>query len=101
MSRSKELFASAQALFPGGSTRATLVRQPFPIYVARGEGCHLIDVDGRAYVDLDNNFTALVHGHANPAIVETLVEQAQLGTCFGAPTQSELLLASMLQQRNI
>ena len=51
---------------PGANTRTVTHYDPFPIGIERGEGCRLWDVDGNAYIDLLNNYTPLVHGHAHP-----------------------------------
>ncbi len=59
----------------------------------------MIDADGNTLIDFQNNYTALVHGHANPEIVAALRGQLEIGTCFGLPTRSEVLLAEMLVDR--
>jgi glutamate-1-semialdehyde 2,1-aminomutase len=56
-------------------------------------------VDGVTRIDLVNNFTAQIHGHAHPHINEVVVRQLQLGTCFGMPTESELDLAEGIAGR--
>lgn len=84
---------------PGGDTRASVFYTPFPLTMASGSGCRLWDVDGNEYIDLLNNFTSLIHGHARAEITEGLARQAQLGTVFGAPTESQLELSSRLCNR--
>lgn len=84
---------------PGGDTRSSVYYMPFPLTMARGSGCRLHDVDGNEYVDLLNNFTSLIHGHARPEITEALAAQAELGTVFGAPTEAQLSLSSMICER--
>jgi glutamate-1-semialdehyde 2,1-aminomutase len=84
---------------PGGNTRTTVFMRPFPIYVARGEGCRVFDVDGHVYYDCINNFTAMIHGYAQPEAVAAVADQLQLGTAFGAPTLSEIELAEILVER--
>ncbi|PZQ57270.1 MAG: aspartate aminotransferase family protein [Phenylobacterium zucineum] len=73
--------------------------RPFPIYAERGEGCRVWDVDGVERIDCDNNFTALIHGHAHPAIVAAVADQAARGLSFGLPTLSEVELAELLCER--
>lgn len=96
---SKSLHDRARRSLPGGNTRTTVFMQPHPIYAARGEGCRLIDVDGNSYIDCINNFTALIHGYGHPSITQAVMRQLPLGTCFGAPTESEIALAELLASR--
>jgi glutamate-1-semialdehyde 2,1-aminomutase len=96
---SRELFARARKVMPGGNTRTTVYIDPFPIYAARGEGCRVWDVDGHAYYDCINNFTAMIHGYAQPEAVAAVASQLPLGTAFGAPTVSEIELAELLVDR--
>lgn len=98
-SRSRELYERAQNSLPGGNTRTTVFMKPHPLYAARGEGCRVIDVDGVARIDCINNFTALIHGHAHPALVAAATRQIALGTAFGMPTESEILLAELIAAR--
>lgn len=97
--RSKESFARAQLVFPDGTSRVTVERDPEPLYTERGEGSYLFDVDGRRFLDLNCNFTALIHGHAFAPIVEALTHQLQRGSCFANPTESEIELAELLCDR--
>jgi glutamate-1-semialdehyde 2,1-aminomutase len=96
---SRELYARARKVMPGGNTRTTVYIDPFPIYAARGEGCRVWDVDGNVYFDCINNFTAMIHGYAQPEAVTAVTEQLPLGTAFGAPTVSEIELAELLVDR--
>ncbi len=97
--RSAELFARGQLVFPDGTTRATVERDPDPIYAARGEGAWLIDVDGNRYIDLNNNFTTLIHGHGFPPVCEAVSRLVKDGTCFANPTAHELALADLIVER--
>ncbi|WP_050425072.1 aspartate aminotransferase family protein [Bradyrhizobium tropiciagri] len=93
---SKDSFARARLVFPDGTSRVTIVRDPMPLYVERGMGSYLFDVDGRRFLDLNGNFTTLIHGHAFAPIVEALTSQLQRGSCFANPTESEIELAELL-----
>lgn len=97
--RSKESFARAQLVFPDGTSRVTVERDPEPLYIDRGEGSYLFDLDGRRFLDLNCNFTALIHGHAFAPVVEALTHQLQRGSCFANPTESEIELAELLCER--
>lgn len=98
---SHRLFERARKVMPGGNTRTTVYFEPFPLYVARGEGCRVWDVDGNIYYDCINNFTAMIHGHSQPEVMAAVIDQIPLGTAFGAPTLSEIELAELLVERLI
>jgi glutamate-1-semialdehyde 2,1-aminomutase len=98
-SQSKALYDRARASLPGGNTRTTVFMKPYPIYAARGRGCLVWDVDGNELIDCINNFTASIHGHAHPALVEAASRQLTLGSAFGLPTESEIDLAELLVGR--
>ncbi|MER8402202.1 aspartate aminotransferase family protein [Mesorhizobium sp. M1348] len=98
-SSSSALYARALKSLPGGNTRTTVFMKPYPIYAARGEGCRAFDVDGVARIDCINNFTAMIHGHAHPALVEAATRQIALGSAFGMPTESEIELAELIAAR--
>jgi glutamate-1-semialdehyde 2,1-aminomutase len=74
----------AGGYLPGGDTRSATYFSPYPVYMEKGRGCCLYDADGNEYLDMLGNYTSLIHGHAQPAIVESIREQALKGTVFGA-----------------
>jgi len=96
---SARAFARAQRVFPGGTTRMTIPKDPYPLYMAKGQGCRVTDIDGREYIDFHNNFAALIHGHAFAPVVEAVKAQIELGTCFANPTLAEIELAEILCER--
>jgi glutamate-1-semialdehyde 2,1-aminomutase len=98
-SRSAELFARAQAVMPGGNTRTTVFAAPYPAYIAQAEGARTTDVDGQTRLDFVNNYTALIHGHAHPRIIEAVGRQLPLGTAVSFPTETEIRLAELLVDR--
>ena len=67
-SKSAALWARAQGVMPGGNTPTTVYMSPYPPYAASGEGCWITDVEGDRRLDCLNSYTALVHGHAHPAM---------------------------------
>lgn len=89
----------ARRYLPAGDTRMATHYLPYPTYMVKGEGAWLADCDGNRYFDLLNNFTSLVHGHANPAIVEDAADQLMRGTVFGSATQPQVELAKLLIER--
>ncbi len=100
--RSAELYRRALQLMPGGvnsPVRAMGSIGRDPIFLARGEGAEVIDVDGNRYVDYVCSWGPLIHGHAHPEILAAVTEAAARGTSFGAPTAGEVQLAGVLATR--
>jgi glutamate-1-semialdehyde 2,1-aminomutase len=96
---SERLFAASQRLIPGGvnsPVRAFKGVGGTPRFIARGEGAWLVDVDGNRYVDLVLSWGPLILGHAHPEVLEAIVQAAEAGTTFGAPTELELRLAEQV-----
>lgn len=89
----------ARRLLPGGDTRMSTHYGPYPTYMAQGEGAWLTDCDGNRYLDLLNNYTSLVHGHAPPAIVEEAADQLTHGTVFGSAARPQVEFAKLLIER--
>jgi glutamate-1-semialdehyde 2,1-aminomutase len=98
-SRSETIFTRAQAVLPSGYTRHLAVTKPHPQYAAAGAGCWITDVDGNRKVDFINNFAALIHGHAHPAITQVITEQAGRLLSAILPTEWEVKLAELLVER--
>jgi glutamate-1-semialdehyde 2,1-aminomutase len=83
--KSRELFERLAKVMPGANTRTVTHYDPFPVCIDHGEGCRLWDVDGNSYIDLLNNYTPLVHGHAHPRIVEAITSAASRGMASAVP----------------
>jgi glutamate-1-semialdehyde 2,1-aminomutase len=96
---SESLYRSAKRFLPGGDTRSVTFYRPFPTFMKFGEGYKIFDVDGLEYIDFQNNYNSLIHGHAHPATVRAVAEQIQLGTVYGAPAESQVLMAEELCSR--
>ncbi|MBX0326378.1 glutamate-1-semialdehyde 2,1-aminomutase [Oscillochloris sp. ZM17-4] len=97
--RSKALFAAAQSVIPGGvnsPVRAFRGVGGTPIFFSRGSGSHVEDVDGNSYIDYVLSWGPLLLGHAHPAVLQAIAEQAARGTSFGAPTELETELAELV-----
>ena len=90
---------AARRVMPGGDTRTVAFHAPYPLYLVEGNGCRLTDVDGNEYVDLLNNYTSLIHGHAHPASVEAVATQVPRGTAFAAGFEAQISLAELLTER--
>jgi glutamate-1-semialdehyde 2,1-aminomutase len=100
--RSEELYQRARDLLPGGvnsPVRAMGSIGRDPIFIASGQGSRLWDVDGNEYIDWVSSWGALIAGHANPTVVDAIVETAVDGTTFGAPTAREVTLAEQVVNR--
>ena len=97
--RSAKLHAAAQRYLPGGDTRTITFFRPHPLYIERGEGCRLYDVDSKEYIDFLNNYTSLIHGHAFPPVIEAIARQAALGTAYAACTENQHQLAELIAER--
>jgi glutamate-1-semialdehyde 2,1-aminomutase len=97
--QSQGLVARLRRVLPGGDTRSITYFAPYPLGIDRGEGYRLWDVDGNEFLDLLNNYTALVHGHAHPAIVAAIGQQSPRGTAFPAPHVLQAELAERICAR--
>ena len=91
--------ATAETVMPGGNSRQAGYWAPYPLTIDRAEGVHLWDVDGHRYIDLINNYTAMVHGHAYPPIVEATARQIPHGTGWSAGNVSQSSLAKQIVGR--
>jgi glutamate-1-semialdehyde 2,1-aminomutase len=100
--RSAELYRRALEVLPGGvnsPVRAMEAIGRSPIFVDRGEGAELIDVDGNRFVDYVCSWGPLIHGHAHPEVLAAVAAAAAKGTSFGAPTAAEVELAAEVTRR--
>ncbi|MGH2904631.1 MAG: glutamate-1-semialdehyde 2,1-aminomutase [Solirubrobacteraceae bacterium] len=100
--RSAELYRRALEVLPGGvnsPVRAMGAIGRHPIFVDRGEGAELVDVDGNRFVDYVCSWGPLIHGHAHPVVLEAVARVAAKGTSFGAPTAGEVELATEVARR--
>jgi len=89
----------AKAHLPGGVSSSWQMWPPHPIYVDRGLGAHVWDIDGNEYVDYHNGYGVMVMGHAHPKIVEAVQKRVTLGTHFAQPTEDALPVAEQLAAR--
>lgn len=98
-SKSKEIFQKACEVLPGGISRNTVFREPFPDYVQSASGCYITDIDGIKRIDFASNMASLIHGHAHPAIVDAVIEQLRKGTAYTMATEIEAKFAELLCKR--
>jgi glutamate-1-semialdehyde 2,1-aminomutase len=98
-SKSEELFRRAVERIPGGvnsPVRAFRSVGGQPVFIARGQGSHLFDVDGNEYIDYVGSWGPLILGHRHPEILAALERALAIGTSFGAPTEQEVDLADAI-----
>lgn len=100
-SKSEELFSRAQNVMPGGvnsPVRAFKAVGGHPLFIKKGQGARITDVDDSEFIDYVSSWGPLIFGHAHPEIVEAICHQAGLGTSFGASTKLEIILAEKVVQ---
>jgi glutamate-1-semialdehyde 2,1-aminomutase len=98
--KSHELFQKALSLMPGGvnsPVRAFRAVGGDPVFIARGKGSSITDVDGKNYIDYVLSWGPLILGHCHPEVVEALARATQTGTSFGACTRGEIELAERIR----
>lgn len=96
---SDKLFTEARRYIPGGvnsPVRAFRAVGGRPLFISKGQGSHIYDVDGNAFIDYVCSWGALILGHAHPRVVAALKDVIENGSSFGAPTERETLLARMI-----
>lgn len=97
--KSEELFKQAKAIIPGGvnsPVRAFKAVGGNPVFIAKGKGSKIYDVDGNSYIDYVLSWGPLILGHAHPKVIKALKSAAEKGTSFGAPTPLEIELANLV-----
>ena len=100
--RSAELYARALQYLPGGvnsPVRAMRAIGRDPIFIERGAGAEITDVDGNTFIDYVCSWGPLILGHAQPDVLAAIAAAAELGTTFGAPTAAEVTLAEEITRR--
>lgn len=100
--KSEAAFARAEKVIPGGvnsPVRAFGSVGGTPLFIERGEGAYLFDLDGQKYLDFVCSWGPLIAGHAHPEVVDVVSSAARGGTSFGAATEREIKLAEELVDR--
>jgi glutamate-1-semialdehyde 2,1-aminomutase len=96
---SRALYERARTSLVGGVASSYQLREPWPIYLERGEGARVWDVDGNELLDFHNGFGSMTQGHAHPAISRAVERRVRAGTQFAAPTEDAVTVAEELQRR--
>jgi glutamate-1-semialdehyde 2,1-aminomutase len=92
-------YVEATTVMPGGNTRTVLHYAPFPLAMARAEGCRMWDADGREYIDFLGEYTAGLYGHSHPVIRAALDRALDNGISFGASNMTEARFARAVCER--
>ena len=92
-------FEAARRVLPGGETRAVTSYPPYPLIITEGHGARLTDVDGHVYLDLVNNYTAMVHGSAFAPVTDAVADLLPQGFAFASPHPYQVALAELLAAR--
>lgn len=101
MSKSERLYAQAQQVIPGGvnsPVRAFTGVGGVPLFVERADGAYLYDADGKAYIDYVGSWGPMILGHNNDIIRDAVIEAVQRGLSFGAPTEMEVEMATLVTE---
>ncbi|NLT25155.1 MAG: aspartate aminotransferase family protein [Microbacteriaceae bacterium] len=96
---SKKFYENASKSLSGGVASQYQAHSPWPIYVEKGDGPKIWDVDGNEYYDFHNGFGSMVQGHAHPAIGKALEARYPMGTHFAAPTEDAIVVGDELAKR--
>src|ERR671933_162092 len=97
--RSGEYFARAARVMPGGVPSQFQRNDPWPVYVERGEGAQVWDVDDNEYLDFHNGLGVMCVGHANPTVAAAVKQRMDAGSHFAAPTEGSIVVAEELRRR--
>src|SRR5437764_12210975 len=97
--KSRALYERARTSLAGGVASSYQLREPWPIYLDRGEGARVGDVDGNELLDFHTGYGSMTQGHAHPAITGAVERRIRLGTHFAAPTEDAVSVAEGLQRR--
>ncbi len=95
-SKSAQLYSRARQVLPDGNSRTTIALKPYPIYIDRAAGAEVIDVDGNRYLDFNNNYTSLLHGHCFEPVRLAVQQQLTRATACSFTTEAEIELAELL-----
>ncbi len=96
---SSRMFERAATVMPGGVPSSFQRNDPWPVYLERGQGARVWDVDGNEYIDFHNGFGVMCVGHANPTIAAAVKAKMDEGTHFAAPTEGSIIVAEELKRR--
>ena len=97
--KSKKLYEESVNFLPGGVDSPIRAFKPYPFFVEKAKGSKLFDVDGNEYIDYCLGYGPIIFGHANETIIKESIEQIELGTAYGVPSEKEIILAKEVINR--
>ncbi len=98
LEKSRNLYAEALNLMPGGVSSPVRAFKPHPFYTARAKGSKIYDVDGNEYIDYCMAYGPLILGHANEVVKEAIAKQLEDGWLYGTPIELEIEYAKLIQK---
>ncbi|WP_063653942.1 glutamate-1-semialdehyde 2,1-aminomutase [Candidatus Arsenophonus triatominarum] len=101
MSQSETLYLKAKKFIPGGvnsPVRAFNSVGGYPLFIQRADGAYIYDVDGKAYIDYVGSWGPMILGHNHLTIKQAVIQAAENGLSFGAPTTIEVKMAEIISQ---
>jgi glutamate-1-semialdehyde 2,1-aminomutase len=96
LSESEKYFKKAKQLIPGGVNSPVRAFIPYPFFTESAHGSHLIDIDGKHYIDYCLGYGPLILGHAPSQVIAAVQAQLRQGTLFGTPSPQEVELAELI-----
>ena len=97
--KSRAAWEEAKEYLPGGDSRNSIFWPPYPIFVERASGAHVMDADGTDRLDFIGTMTTLILGHAPESVTEAVRAQLELGVVYNAPNRQQVRLARLLCER--
>ena len=97
--KSRAAWEEAKEYLPGGDSRNSIFWPPYPIFVERASGAHVMDADGTDRLDFIGTMTTLILGHAPEPVTEAVRAQLELGVVYNAPNRQQVRLARLLCER--
>ena len=97
MTESSAEYSKAKNLFPGGVNSPVRYYDPYPRYIAKGDGSRIYDIDGTSYTDYCLAYGPLILGHSHPSMKKALLKASEIGVNFGAPTEFEIDLGTLIK----
>ncbi len=95
--RSEKYFKISKEMFPGGVNSPVRFFEPYPIFIKKGKGSRIFDVDGNSYVDFCLAYGPLILGHADANVKYAVKKQVENGWIFGTPTEQEIFLGKLIK----
>ncbi|MGC8646840.1 MAG: glutamate-1-semialdehyde 2,1-aminomutase [Thermoplasmata archaeon] len=96
--KSRDYFEISRKIFPGGVNSPVRFYEPYPVFIKKGKGSKIFDLDDRKYLDFCLAYGPLILGHSNPSVKRAVQKKLEEGWLFGAPTEEEILLGRLIKK---